>query len=317
MTKTLSPALQKIIEDYVASAKFETIASREAKAIHLPLYHYTNGIGLKGILENEEIWFTDYRHMNDPSESSHGLETARDVIRMLRVGTPEPVTRFLDELTRISRALPFDFFIASLSKARDDLGQWRSYADNGRGYAIAFSPRVLTQGVGISEEFHKNVFVGSVHYEMDAVTMMYKVPIEEATRIFIDAFQNNQPEFKKPGVASIFIHELAVTTFASHVVWNALTTKYPSYAHEEEVRLFIVGTLDQLIKRISTRLRGSEIVPFIKYELDLKKPGSIVEVVVGPAAQQDAVRGVTALMKTLGYDSSIPIGRSDVPYRAL
>lgn len=34
--------------------------------ITAPLYHYTDERGLRGIFENERIWFTDYRHLNDP-----------------------------------------------------------------------------------------------------------------------------------------------------------------------------------------------------------------------------------------------------------
>ena len=32
------------------------------------LYHYTNYEGLKGILSDQRLWFTDYKHLNDTSE---------------------------------------------------------------------------------------------------------------------------------------------------------------------------------------------------------------------------------------------------------
>jgi hypothetical protein len=35
------------------------------------IYHYTNDIGLKGILE--KLWLTDIFELNDPSELNHGL----------------------------------------------------------------------------------------------------------------------------------------------------------------------------------------------------------------------------------------------------
>jgi len=32
---------------------------------------------------------------------------------------------------------------SQIEQARDDLGQWRAYADNGRGFAIGFAPRLF------------------------------------------------------------------------------------------------------------------------------------------------------------------------------
>lgn len=39
------------------------------------LYHYTNFEGLKGIVDSQQLWFSDYRSMNDPREfmQSEGL----------------------------------------------------------------------------------------------------------------------------------------------------------------------------------------------------------------------------------------------------
>jgi len=36
------------------------------------LYHYTNDVGLKGIIEAGQLWFTDIFDLNDPSELKHG-----------------------------------------------------------------------------------------------------------------------------------------------------------------------------------------------------------------------------------------------------
>jgi hypothetical protein len=40
------------------------------------IYHYTNNIGLKGILETGRLWLTDIFQLNDPSELKHGFDIA-------------------------------------------------------------------------------------------------------------------------------------------------------------------------------------------------------------------------------------------------
>jgi hypothetical protein len=104
---------------------------------------------------------------------------------------------------------------------------------------------------------------------------------------------------------------------ASPLIWNCLTTKHPAYAHEREVRLILLGLTSSLAPYVTTRLRGSEIVPYVPHQLPLKKEGSLAGIVVGPAAPVDAVRTVRTLLRSLGYDPELPVSRSDIPYRAL
>jgi hypothetical protein len=56
----------EIYEQYLKQCKIETD--------HDILYHYTSFAGLQGILANKRFWFTNYSHLNDPSEVCHALE---------------------------------------------------------------------------------------------------------------------------------------------------------------------------------------------------------------------------------------------------
>ena len=44
------------------------------------IYHYTNDIGLRGILKSGRLWFTDIFKLNDPSELNHGIRHALDIL---------------------------------------------------------------------------------------------------------------------------------------------------------------------------------------------------------------------------------------------
>jgi hypothetical protein len=60
---------QEIVHSFLA-----TLALQQPPPI---IYHYTNDVGLKGILETGQLWLTDIFSLNDPSELTHGLPTIR------------------------------------------------------------------------------------------------------------------------------------------------------------------------------------------------------------------------------------------------
>ena len=73
----LPHTLETAIEDYFQWADDHLRGVERRSKITAPLYHYTDIGGLAGILTNEEIWFTDYRHLNDPKELLHGIALAK------------------------------------------------------------------------------------------------------------------------------------------------------------------------------------------------------------------------------------------------
>src|SRR5262245_40731502 len=139
----LPAPLTAVIESYNTDIDEKLFAEQEATTVETTLYHYTTALGLKGILDNQSIWFSDYRNLNDPSELLHGHALCRDVTRALANGSDSNVVRLLEIVNALMTHKNFgtrlDFFIASFSTQRDDLGQWRAYADNGRGFALGLS----------------------------------------------------------------------------------------------------------------------------------------------------------------------------------
>jgi hypothetical protein len=322
MSKRVIPTiLQEAIAKFERWAERQLTAEQSRNAIDTPLYHYTDLRGLQGIIENQAIWFTDYRHLNDPSELTHGIDMAHDVMRGIGNGADELVRSFLEMLAdlfshrRFSETL--EFHIASFSRDRDDLGQWRAYADNGRGYALGLAPRMFR--VVERTPDHKpseNVFVGPVLYNVGDICARHTRAIEQAVSIFLDAVSANAELVKDAAVGIPFMKQLVKTLIASPLIWNCLTSKHSAYAHEQEVRLVILGTRDRLLPYITTRLRGGEIVPYIVHRMPIREPNSIAEIVVGPAAPPDAESSVRTMLNSLGVDPKVPIGRSDIPYRA-
>jgi hypothetical protein len=318
---SLPPILQEAINKVNQWAEKHLLSEQEKNTIETPLYHYTDGRGLKGIIESQTIWFTDYRHLNDPSELIHGIEMAHDVMRLAATGADSRVRLFLECLADMFSSKNFsatlEFFIASFSRERDDLGQWRAYADNGRGYAIGFAPRVFRIVDKPDRKPHENVFVGPVLYDVGEVTTRHHLAVDEAAAIFLGAVDANADLVRDKAIGIPFMQDLARAIIASPLIWNSLTSKHPAYAHEREVRLIILGLRNKLMPYITMRLRGSEIVPYIVHRLPIREPHNIVEIVVGPAAPVDTERSVRTMLNSLDVDRNVGVNRSDIPYRAL
>jgi hypothetical protein len=79
-----------------------------------------------------------YRYLNDPSELRHGIFLAQDMIKTVqaKAGHAKYLCQMMADLfSHENFSDHLQFFIASFSRDRDELGQWRAYADNGRGFA--------------------------------------------------------------------------------------------------------------------------------------------------------------------------------------
>src|SRR6516225_9633698 len=109
------------------------------------IYHYTDDVGLRGILESGRLWLTDIFSLNDPSELKHGLSLAVRILNEKAANGPEESKLFARDFGSLNEAIrrSAHYFVCSLSERGDDLGQWRAYADNGRGFALGFDAKVL------------------------------------------------------------------------------------------------------------------------------------------------------------------------------
>jgi hypothetical protein len=310
------PPLQAAIDKYKAW-QIDYLKRQDAEnKITETLYHYTDARGLCGIFEDEQIWFTDYRHLNDPSEFLHGLEFARDIAGRLKQDSDVRKQYFLDQFINNFRREIFDrrleFYIASFSREPDDLSQWRSYADNGRGFAIGFAPPLF--GIEEKQPSGKPLeLVGAVKYTREDIDALYTPPIEEAAQIFLTAATENPALMVEGKIRNLFTLDMIRELIAT-VVFRSLITKHPAYKNEREVRLIITTPIYS--RYVKTRLRAGEIVPYIPQPF-AEVRGNVAKIVIGPAAPPDTERTLRKFLGTVGMEKFDNISRSDIPYRAL
>jgi hypothetical protein len=91
------------------------------------LYHYTSAEGLKGIIASSEIWLTNTAFVNDTTECRAFWSLRTDDI----LGNDRFPNKYVEEWWRRSgKESPFEeniYYVASFSKAKDSLVQWRAY----------------------------------------------------------------------------------------------------------------------------------------------------------------------------------------------
>ena len=90
------------------------------------LYHYTSAEGFRGIVTNHEIWLTNTAFVNDTTECRAFWELGKgDVFGADSLPNKHVVECW--ERAKEMRVEDNNYYIASFSKAKDQLQQYRSY----------------------------------------------------------------------------------------------------------------------------------------------------------------------------------------------
>ncbi len=139
-TEEFSVAAETVVDRFAESG--------DVRPTPTTIYHYTNDNGLRGILESGKIWMTDIFNLNDPTELRHGVTSASGVLKEAEDKTKPEIRTFIQQMSSILEEdieRMANFFVCCFSLDGDDLGQWRAYADNGKGYALGFGGHALEQ----------------------------------------------------------------------------------------------------------------------------------------------------------------------------
>ena len=197
-------------------------------------YHYTNGAGFRGILETGKLWLTDIFNRNDPSELKYGFGPAIKLLEEAAEKGPLEVKIFVDDLVPMLRGRVEEiahYFVCCFSRTADDLGQWRAYADNGRGFAIGFDGRML------EERFTKGAGASSCRmsfpltYGNDPLRQMYQQIIDKSIP-FVSAVRGRD---LNDDAITKYLEQLSINVSVT-IVRAALFFKHQVYSNEGSSR---------------------------------------------------------------------------------
>ena len=267
----------------ILQAFINTVEARRPPPI---LYHYTNDVGLAGIIESGQLRFSDIFALNDPSELRHGLSIAISLLKARAADTRPEIATFGSALERFDVDAGIEaaghFFICCFSADGDDLGQWRAYADNGQGFALGFDTGALedafTKSKGKPIKQHS-----SFHITYDD---------RELTRIQTALVDLVDPLISLPrttGVRGDALHAYMMELLVYHsmnVIRAVMFFKHEAYRNEKEYRFQQLFRRDKPAPAVKYRQRGTSLVRY--RELDWRKlaSGSLNKIVIGPAAER-------------------------------
>jgi hypothetical protein len=258
------------------------------------IYHYTNDVGLKGILESGKLWLTEISSLNDPSELNHGFGVAIKELKKMVANEPAESQKFAHDLELVAIRNTIhrsaDFFICSFSLCGDDLGQWRAYADNGRGFALGFDAAALETATA-----------------PDSFSLTYDdVRLAEIDREIISKMLNlaRLPELK---------NDLSIV-FMTYVTNAAIFFKHPAYRSEMEYRFLETFSVDTQ-PSINLRVRRNALIRYREFDWKNVAPDALKEIVVGPADQGNARHFADTCLRLWNRNKNVAIIPSTIPYK--
>jgi len=276
------------------------------------IYHYTDDVGLRGILEDGRVRLTDIFKLNDPSELHHGFSRAIKILKTKVANGPPERKKFAEGLEAFFREGKIQrsghFFICSFSSRRDDLGQWRAYGDNGRGYALGFDTKILenpfTKDVLNTEAF----LITYKDSELD--TILGQVIDRMLALISLPGGKNLLGAACKDDMAWLY------TWLTVYILRVALFFKHEAYENEKEYRFLQYYAAEEVPPSVKLRTRSYTLIRYREFDWRSVAATALKEIVVGPSADHEkACQFARDCVHSL-HTETVRITCSSIPYRA-
>lgn len=285
-----------------------------------PLYHYTSIDGLLGMLkecskDNPYItmWATHSMFLNDPSEYKCGKDVCKrallEVEDELEIDKNKRISKSLYNDKEVESNELSDFiystipetiewgvpYIISLSRSRDSLPMWNTYAHKGQGIALGFDKYSLQMENGIEitnccyDDIEDNEFV-----------QLY-TKIKERLRKLYD----NRDKVDEAHIYANY--DLMLRDYY-------LAIKHKGYKYERETRCFATQKKNEDSKDVILyRNSNNMITPYIERKINIS---CLKEIFIGPCANKDRMKySLIMLLKDKIKDlERIDIKYSDIPY---
>ncbi len=283
------------------------------------LFHYCSASTLQSIASLGTIRFTDINMLNDASEVRLAYsvfeEAATRLINRQGIAPTAPTMpkEFFDKVDAIiaPAQLVAHPFIACFSLDPDMLGQWRSYADDGRGFAVGFDAKTLKSALPAT-------FLRVLYDPEQQVKEMMHALGAIFLRLNSEEKLEREKFFEDCMLLSVFM-----TAF-----------KHPAFAQEQEVRAvhaidvepsgkllqfidsggIIHGTTEVTGCPVNFQIRDNHLTAYADQKFGAPGPESpMKQLVLGPK-NFSAPGNLALFLGGLGY-TDMRFGRSNAPYR--
>jgi hypothetical protein len=181
-------------------------------------------------------------------------------------------------------------YVACFCEDGDLLSQWRSYGNEGDGFAVAFGvPWLLSLE---SEGWRLQKVIYDRRQQIDLILMLLDLASSELSKLSLSDEQ--QPQFWREVAAQL-------------APWVVMF-KDPAFEREQEWRLVNVN----IVSGLSFRRSGHRIVPYVKIQLT---PGAIARVIRGPFFRDSDTRGAYLMLVSNNFVPGANVCDSQIPLR--
>jgi hypothetical protein len=298
------------------------------------VYHYTSADAAISIIEKGELRSSSVLYLNDKTEHVHGEWRFAEALN----ASDEPTIQrlrphildALGEETRSDRQR--DTYACCFSAEGNQLGQWRAYANDGRGYSIGFDVRKITQ-LGVRGQNNGDIATQAgwsswVEYSEKDVTESHLATC--IVTAFGEYFTKNSIDIEETPECTDYIIKLAIV----YILGFSPMQKTAEFIAEREFRHVVYNHERTFSGRIQFRSKNGTIIPFLnlaaiegvpqpskdKHQenlglLEYKKAKlPITDITIGPCLEFDkAEPSLRMLLDQKGYND-VKIIRSDIPY---
>jgi hypothetical protein len=293
------------------------------------VYHYTSAEGFRGIVASSEIWLTNTAFVNDTTECRAFGSLGRDDV--LGSG-PFPNEHVEKKWEEFHKKTPYEdsiYYVASFSKAKDLLEQWRAYGS----FCIGFeASKLVKTGFYLHDCVYSALeikdwvrrkscieqWAGDClrddHKEAAALDLLFAASVKYKSRYY-------EAE-KEVRLVSVSNHDLR--TYRDML--EMFETQPPIHFRDHHahglpvpyVRFFLADHMLENDRPDRTARETPMAMRIRKLEREKKQPRGllpITEVRIGPMMRQKEARiACEILLQAKGYEN-VAVNASDIPYR--
>ncbi|WP_159436116.1 DUF2971 domain-containing protein [Anaerosalibacter sp. Marseille-P3206] len=293
------------------------------------IYYYTNVFALKNILENETLWFSSGKYMNDSTDLNYSIGLIREISDEILANERQKSCEnglemyekdvFLKEkvellIEKIDNKLN-NVFLLSTSKSPDSLTLWANYSTHD-GYNIGMEKPKVKSMIEGTERF--SIFCYDVIYDQKRQN--------EIIREYISILYNDlRPKYllEKDEYAREYINGEILESIADQLSIYSIFIKNPSFKQEEEYRIALVNLDERDIRDIlKFRISNGVFIPYIEIKFNNSEDNEVrllplKEVTIGPKNSLDiAEYGLKNMFEMANYNiNEIAINKSSIPLR--
>lgn len=268
------------------------------------LYHYCGLDAFLSIIKNSTLWLSDIRKSNDYLECVYCRDKINEKIRGFLEDDKEALEAW-DFGYNINSDLSMDMisYVACFSENKDQLSQWRGYADNGAGIAVGFSRESFAD---LKEAAPSHISFRKVIYDEKEQEKF----IERIARESIKAMET------KP-VAQVAAELNQNYRLQFPVLKNA------SFEEEAEWRIIFNDSFSKrkrhvgkniLFSGIRYTVREKRLVSYIEMDFSKLKYNAIKEIWIGPKAEVE-IQDIMHLLDVYGYYDDVESYNEFVPIK--